>query len=874
MTAPMNPDKTQKPRMRNTRFTIYAIILLALGALLYYEDGVNVTINVIEMKLKQQKIDAARQRNTAAYALVTKAAATNDSAEQMSLYDEIINTYLDDEAASVAPVVSWAQYKKAQLITDPLEKSRLFEEVVDRYCDVPDRQVARYVTAALHEMLDLPENRTNKAAFCDRILEKQGHRLTDSLAAWLLTQKAEATPDRAEKIAIYDAILARFLSSADDSAFSAAVTAAMEKMTMVTGKDEQIRLCDIAIDAYLKTPQRTHYYHFDEAIRKKAELVGDPALPLALYNQVIVNNKTEESVVQARSLRLPFLKNDEERMAACDEFIAVHQASKSDFVQLMVARAMERKADLLTDTEAKAALYRSIVEKCENIDDSRAKDLANQTTAKLATLSGDAASAARYYDEKATNAKNELEALRALRSKAENIVKDKAEKIRIYDEIIARGVNSQDDRVSREVIDVIRQKIWLIDDREERIALYNEAITRSKESRYARERANVASLMLGKAKILDDKEAKISLYDEIIASSASSGNERALSLMAEAMHEKAKIIDNKEEKIKLYDTVLFDMVQIHDNMFFPRIRSILQERAALAAEAHEKLQLYDNYIAAASEIVKPEARIPILFDKIEVTTDPAGKSQLYDEIIEYCKQSLSAEEGDERMKAFVEYKKRLALDNLGEAILGKADLTDSVEEKLELYDWYLTFPQMADFDVMDINFEKVVTRKAELTGDPLVKSYYFDAKMKAATTDLERVQWSVRKAAAAGKTDSAEIDEEIITKFFDSTEAGVESLVAGALLNKIMKTSDENEKNILCDRLITRYQDSTDDRALSAVIQALTFKAGAAEDDEAKLEIYSAIIDRYKNIDDFFVKKRVDDAIAAKYRLERKKKEK
>lgn len=670
MIDPLIDDNARKQKARKLRFFLYTLILLAFVLWMKHERSTIDTIKPAPAEAnvqRQREIDAENHRLKAAFSLVKKASALTDQAEKINLYDEIITTYQDDKAVPMLRYVSWAMYKKALAVTGAGEKSRLLDEVIDKYCDVPDKQVGGYISASVRERLNQIEVGADKIAFCDSLLEKHGHRLTDSLAATLFNEKAKSTPDPAGQIAIFDMMLSRFLTSADDSAFDLTIIAALDKMALIGDKAEQIRLCDITIEAYIKTPYRTRYYLFDTAVRKKAELVGDPSLPLTLYNQVIANNVTEESVVQARSMGMPFLKDDSERLAACDEFISAHSASKSDFVQLMVARALEQKADLLTDTEAKVALLRSVIEKSANINDLRAKDLTNQTVAKLAMLSGDPASAASYYDNEAAKAKSEMDALLALRSKA-RLVKSQEEKVRIYDEIIAIGGRSDDILVSREVTEAILEKARLIDGRGEKIKLYDEAISRSRQSRDTRQRARVSDLMLDKVRILDNREAKINLYDEIIARGINSGNTDELKKVTQAKYEKVKLIDDLEEKTKLYDSVLLDMTRDHNdfsfNVLFPKI---LRERVNLTAEAHEKLRLYDHYLAAIGSALNPEAKVPLFLDKAELTSDPSDKSLLYDEVIEQCERDLKAV--DSISADLAEFKRSIIMDNFGKAVL-------------------------------------------------------------------------------------------------------------------------------------------------------------------------------------------------------------
>jgi hypothetical protein len=240
---------------------------------------------------------------------------------------------------------------------------RLSAEFIAEYCTVPDKNISNNVRWALWELLECIESRDEKVAFCDKILDKHGNRLSDTLTAALLKKKAESIRNKDKMIAIYDELMSRFLTSNDDYAYGQAVIAALNKMNLIDDESEQIRLCDIAIDAFLKTPRRTHRYPFIRAVEKKAQLVGDPSLPLTLFNQVIANNVTEEAVAQARFMRQRLLKTDAERLTDCEEFIAAHQASESDSVQKMVAHAMARKARLLTDPEAKAAAYQAFIEK-------------------------------------------------------------------------------------------------------------------------------------------------------------------------------------------------------------------------------------------------------------------------------------------------------------------------------------------------------------------------------------------------------------------------------------------------------------------------------------------------------------------------------
>jgi hypothetical protein len=239
----------------------------------------------------------------------------------------------------------------------------------------------------------------------------------------------------------------------------------------------------------------------------------------------------------------------------------------------------------------------------------------------------------------------------------------------------------------------------------------------------------------------------------------------------------------------------------------------LRERIDLADEAHEKLRLYDHYMAVADKALNPEARVSLLLDKAGLTSDPADKSRLYAEVIEQCERDLEA--GESGAAGLSEYKRSMIMDNFGKAILGQADLSASAEEKLKLYDRYLALPQ-ASRPVMSISFEKIISQKAELSGAPSIKIDYFDNQIRAAATDRQRVGWYARKAEAAGMPERMTIEEEMIAKFFDSTEQDVEGVITGVFLRKIGRAPDSAETNMLCDRLIQRYSGSADNHALYA----------------------------------------------------------
>ncbi len=180
-------------------------------------------------------------------------------------------------------------------------------------------------------------------------------------------------------------------------------------------------------------------------------------------------------MVHARYERMALLKGDNERLAACDEFIAAHQNNVNEYVQLMVVRVMTRKACILSDSGEKTILLRSIFEKCASITDSRARVVASDAAAMLAELDPGVASSLRYYDLLVAMPEQRRSAVRRL-ANAFDRVDCSAEELRRYDEAIDRGMRGG-------AADSLNAAAWA---------------------------------MFGKAERIDDEDEKIRLYDAIL----------------------------------------------------------------------------------------------------------------------------------------------------------------------------------------------------------------------------------------------------------------------------------------------------------------------------------------------------------------------
>ncbi len=396
--------KADNPRTRILRLALYLLVVVCIflwdrerRARLEFEEFADFII--IPLKPEQlEEMKTAQERRNRLNSLMDGIAEA-EGEEELRLCNELLDEFQDDQDQFTRTNVCWTMDIKAAHISDLPERTRFYETIIDKFCDMRDKDAIYYLVSVIGARLALSDSNARKLAFCEDTLAKHGDRLVDRLSAHLLAKVAELTRDREGKIDACDAVLARFLSSSDDVAFRLAVVAALDKMRLIDDAAEQLRLCDIVIDAFLKTPHKARRHHFRAAIQKKAELTGDPSLPLALWNRVIADNLSEKAVVQARAERLPLLGDDAERLAACDEFIAAHADSPDDYVRLMFTRAMLEKARLLAAPEEKISLLLSTIEQCGNITDSRARQVVRDAAAALVALDPASATALRHYDE-------------------------------------------------------------------------------------------------------------------------------------------------------------------------------------------------------------------------------------------------------------------------------------------------------------------------------------------------------------------------------------------------------------------------------------------------------------------------------------------
>ncbi len=302
------PDAASSKKFRKTnakmiRLTLYLVVVLALFLWDRHRraqfDYTVIPLTAEELEKIQASIQAAAEsqaRIDTLHALLDKAiAATEEPAESIRILDEILNTFLDDENAYIRIHTAYALVRKANLVDDVIEKKHLYETAVDKYCDSKERDIQFRVIDAFDEMLLLFDSNARKLDFCGRVLQKYESRMADRPMAWLLGRQAELTHDKQDKVAIYDAMLAKFLSSSSDAAFDRTIAAALRKMKLVDDPAEQLRLCDIVMDAFLKTPQRM----FSRGCREKG---GAP----------------QQSIPPARALESGHCKQcDRERRGAC-----------------------------------------------------------------------------------------------------------------------------------------------------------------------------------------------------------------------------------------------------------------------------------------------------------------------------------------------------------------------------------------------------------------------------------------------------------------------------------------------------------------------------------------------------------------------------
>ena len=847
-----------------------------------------------------------RHPRYAAEALRKKANLTDDREEKLRLLDELIARHANDKDGMSRRDVEMAIVEKGKLTDDPSLVTRYYDETIAKADNDDD------IVSALEGKARGTKDREEKIRLYDEIIQKFGDKTSSRLQKRVLDaylKKAETTRDKNEKLRQYNVIIEKYknkgktyrfeISSAyktkayliDDAAEKVrvydemiayaqddaywTVRALLGKAGAVDEPAEKIRIYDSIIDGYGTHKESTVLSNVAEAIMAKAKSIPDKAGKIALYDRIIdTYGKSDDymlnqNVVEAIEAKVRLTGDNTDIIKYYDKEIAA--ATGSSVIMLMI-----NKAAALTDNNARRDLYEEVIQKYGESDDPMVKRLvqrarrnkdvksvSNRPDPSIRSLGISSRFMARdeinELSRQIKDATDKTEKLRlnddliallehdplekmqldrALLYKAE-LTDDKAEKIAQYDRLIDNAKKSDEDIIGFTVLTAIREKSKLTDDPLLETAFYDSIIADSmNEKRIVNARMAKADAVrrgIGMKDFLrrtkesdptpEDEEA-IALYREIIEKHGES--ESVKDLVTEAYMALAELIRDKPERIRLYDTAI-ERYRTSNGRFATPARGLswaYSEKMKITEDPADKLRLADEQL---KELRKMSANVSIINDallnKAELVQSPNEKIDLYRQIVE------SNETSNARRSSFQV--------TAAKALAEWAKMVDDKEEKVRLYDRLLDMSKNRNAYFGQHYFQDALKEKARLLEDSSLFSKYYDEKILAAENDRDAASFFMDKAKAVeSPEDKMAVYDAFLARFGDNGDSSIQFHVANALLAKGKLVDNIAEKNACYDRVVALFKDTANNLLRQNAVEALIAQCEIAGDDESKKRLY------------------------------------
>lgn len=789
----------------------------------------------------------------------SRANTLNDAAGVITICDGIISRLADKTDEDSRSSCAWAMQRKAVATQDTTEKVRLFDAVIVKYRDDPAKKVLFTVERTLLLKAEAVPDKAEKIRILDELLAWGDGRES---SVWVyVNARVKLVPDNAGKQAIYESLLSKY----GERLSPRQVASMMYSQAMLaTTDEEQYRQYDRILERFGDSNDESVDFHVVFTITSKIRLSEDKNEKLTLYDALIARCRhSPDDLVQSRFAgalldRAELVGETEVISHTADEVIGLFMSGARGVDWSEYARAVEIKVSITGDESIRNTCYDVVI--MGNFPEYRVVD-------------------ARF-------------------AKAEK-AGDKQERLRLFDELIARHQDSDDDSVATTVLRVMSEKAKSVEDEKEKITLLRTMI----EKPGARASGSMSAYLVDDAiknlvSLTGDKEVPIRHYDEIIRTSVREDE------VVDAMMKKSDYVDDAA-KMVIYD----DVITRRPDSIFRSLRSniiaALQGKASLTADKREKTNLYerivfglpdkdaestedgvgfafwswyeltnnvgerrhliDRYLAEYKERLKTRDLIRVLQVKAELADSTGATLQAYDELIAVCRDSLAGRRGGGILEVSSPSLTRM---QLASALSAKAKIVTDSAEKVKLYDEILTMANTPYSGISPWEVEKALKEKAALTGDASTKSTFFKEHIRTATTDSECAEWYSRKAEATDdKDESRRIRTELAAKFVDSADAKAQALAARALVDSARAASNSDEAIRLYNSVIEKFGNSDNPEVASPIVRALMGKARLEKGRDEKLKLYDGIIEKYLDSEDFIVRDTINSAIAERFRL-------
>lgn len=844
----------------------------------------------------------AYTRAQAAYAKISKAKMIADRTEKARLLDEVVEKNRDFDDDGVQERVAWAMWERSLPLDGNDNKKDLLQGIVDKYGDGKYPSASRYYFSAFRRLVGSLKSAEARAAAYDKALGDGGDGMTPEWRADLLLGKADNVGDAAGKMRLYDEVIDVLSGASDPKLQLMALRAWRRKADLSPERDEKMRIYEEVEKRYGKSTDRYVVDEVDKFFSRRLALYNDAAEKRAAIEEVMASlgpDGNPKRLAKLHYAALMSVNDAKERNRLLDEFIEKYaDGGNAGLGSREIAEAWLHKADMMEDGAEKAAMYDRIIERFkddvtladtvieagfgkvgqqESAEDRVAvydmvlelygtnpKTLGNYRLREMvqerAQLLGGDPWILDYFDTMLATAVNEKDRWNLLWEKA-RLLSTVDEKAAAYDELIALGSASDNPDTRRIVFHAYYWKGLLTADRMEKNRNLEQMLDFYKRSDFGDDRGVLGFIFnrmgprLGDAEALnrfydgmitagkseedvvwavefkrqmtDDPVEKQALDERIVVEHRNSENKNVQRKVGDAMLRLAQASQDGAKKIALLDELIEYEFKSVDQLSVHLLSEAFAEKAKLAGSEDGKLAVYDEFLALA--MGGDERRIGLAISamraKAELVADSQKAIRLYDELLAF----LENEPGF-----------RSTIDS---ASIAKARLESKLDDELAIYDAIIE--RNADDTWGSSELREALSKKAKALNDDSIIDRFYDPKIAGAIFPPEKARLLKNKAETYDDPKKKlAVYEELIAVFKDSRDVTVLEYVGAAMHYKAEALENSEEKLAAYDDLLAFYKLRAPMTYESLLGDITLAKAKLIDDPEEKIRLLDFVIER------------------------------
>lgn len=676
-----------------------------------------------------------------------------------------------------------------------------------------------------------------------RIIDTYGNDSDDAAVYSVAVSRvnlALLTEDRAEKLDLVGKVIARHRDSADkNSRLAYHVIRAMNlKASLSEGADGRKRLADEAISTYRDSEYPDTQVEVLRAYMSKAGETEDIAekrrlldVALKLYED---NNIGEMQSIRASLLGQKAKACDDlgEQAAVFGELAAAYGDSAIGTVQRQVAWAMWKGSDLATDPAERLEKKKEIIAKFKNSSDEYCRDVVESAASEaVALLWGMPGGMERSMDFAASlrdGVAGRKGVALAVWEKMDEVVEG-PDRIRLCDWIAKEFGDEKDRKIRMVVLGAMEYKADRSDDPIEKIALYD-AIIAAGYTEFS-DGLRFFNAVMDRAELAEKKREKIAIYDNALKAGIDNTSDVLQMSINGILNKKAKLLNDPGVKLKYYETVVRDAKQD------AAVASALMAMASLISDKTKERDLHMEVIRRFKDSGDSRA-LPFVANAykglLKNSADPAEKERIYDEMISVFLNDSKGWDDSIRGHGVA-------------AMLAKADMTKSKEEKIEWYGRIIDGFENSDDSQIVSSLRSAADGMVRATGNVDAWLRYYGRLVP----DEENGQGMARVLAhkvegVADRAQKIRMYDLIVDKFLSYPDKYVQNVVMDAWLDKARAVGDKAEAATIYRGLIERNVANPQWFSYSSVNAAFDHLIRDAANRDEKIRLHDERLDLYE----------------------------